>query len=232
MLDYSFLTLSLLLALPAVVVAAWRRDLRRPMAWMAFFSVPFAFTERLFYPDYWEPKFLFDLVNIIGFGIEDILFVTGIAAFSTAAYPVVSGARFIGANRPSWRKAIVVLVACFGLVGAAVALGVAMIYAAPAIMLVLGLGLGAVRTDLLVPGVVGTAVTTVVYTAVCLALMALIPGVFDLDWKTDQFLDLYLFGVPVEELLYAATAGWVGTLFFPFVTGAKFGPGPGSSSEP
>ena len=81
--SYSFLTLSLILAIPGALVFAARRDLRPMIGWMALASVPFAWTELLFYPDYWKPRFLFNLIDIIGFGLEDVLFVVGLAAFSS-----------------------------------------------------------------------------------------------------------------------------------------------------
>lgn len=224
MLEYSFLTLSLLLSIPAVVVAVLRPDLRGVMGWMALASIPFAFTERLFYPDYWEPKFIFDLVNVIGFGIEDILFVAGIAAFASTAWAAVTGLRMRDDGAPKWSRAALMLGVCFAAVAVLALVGVPMIYGAPIIMLILGAVICVMRPDLLVPGLGGAIVTTVCYTAVCLALMAIIPGVFELDWKTEKFLDLWVFGVPLEEILYAATAGWIGTLFYPWVTGGRFAP--------
>ncbi|MEC9441210.1 MAG: hypothetical protein VYE40_08925, partial [Myxococcota bacterium] len=88
---YSFLTLSLILALPGAMVFVLRRDLRVMIGWMALASVPFAWTELLFYPTYWKPKFLFDLIDVIGFGIEDVLFVVGLAAFSSTSWAFASG---------------------------------------------------------------------------------------------------------------------------------------------
>ena len=69
-----------------MLIWAARPDLRRVIACVMPFSLPFACTEFLFYPSYWEPAFLFDLGRRMGFGIEDIIFVTGLAAFTTTAY--------------------------------------------------------------------------------------------------------------------------------------------------
>jgi hypothetical protein len=226
MLEYSFLTLSMILAIPGVVAWYSRPDLRVAMRRTMAASLPFALTERLFYPDYWAPKFLFDLVNVIGFGLEDVLFVTGLAAFTTAAWPLVARKTYepLDADAPGqWmRRATALLAGCFVMVAAVAAAGVPMIYGAPAIMLLMGGFVLVRRPDLAVPAIGGAVITTVVYTAICLALMALIPQVFELDWNTDEFLDTYLFGVPVEEIIYAATSGFVATTFYPFVTGTRF----------
>lgn len=227
---HSFLVLSLLLAVPGAIVWLFRPDLRRVIITMALVSIPFAFTERLFYPDYWEPRFLFDLVNVIGFGIEDILFVVGLAAFTSTAWAFFTGKRYapieeskqsvVGASR----MAFIVLGACFAMVAVLGIVGMPMIYGAPIIMIVIGIAIFILRPDLKIPSLGGAAITTVVYTGVCLVLAALIPDVFVLEWNTDQFLDRYILGVPVEEILYAFAAGLVATCFYPFVFKKRFVP--------
>jgi hypothetical protein len=80
LLPYDFLVLSLLCWIPGFGAGFMRPDLRRAIVLSALCSLPFAFTEFLFYPEYWTPTFLFDLGDRLGFGIEDFLFVSAIAA--------------------------------------------------------------------------------------------------------------------------------------------------------
>lgn len=227
---YSFLILSILLLIPAFLVWLLRPDLRQVIYLMALASIPFAFTERLFYPDYWEPLFLFDLVNIIGFGIEDILFVTGLAAFTSTAWAFTAKKTYLPlSTSPRLRplpSALLLLLICFLMVALLAILGLPMIYGAPIIMTALGLAICTLRPDLLLPSLGGAAITTVVYTALCILLAILIPDVFELDWKTDQFLNLFILGVPLEEILYASTAGFIATAFYPFITHQRFAPRP------
>ena len=223
MFTYSFLLLSLVLAIPGALVWGFRADLRPVIHRMMLASIPFAFTERLFYPEYWKPRFLFDLVNVIGFGIEDLLFVMGLAAFSSTAWAVVARQTFApGEGRASLRNALAILIACFAVVGLVAIAGIPMIYGAPVIMTAFGVGICVARRDLWWPSLGGALFTTLVYTSACLILMLLIPRVFELDWNSDKFLNLFVFGIPLEELLYAATAGFIATAFYPFVTGARF----------
>ena len=90
MLKYNFLMLCLLFWIPAVLAYVSRPDLRRAMRLAALCSLPFAFSEFLFYPDYWTPTFLFDLGDRLGFGIEDFLFVSALAANAVSIYGVLS----------------------------------------------------------------------------------------------------------------------------------------------
>ena len=225
---YSFLTLSLILALPGAMVFVLRRDLRVMIGWMALASVPFAWTELLFYPTYWKPKFLFDLIDVIGFGIEDVLFVVGLAAFSSTSWAFASGQtlREHGEGSRSALErtsaALSMLSLCFAMVGGFWLLGVEMIYAAPSIMLLLGGVILARRPDLWRAALGGACITTSVYTGACLLLAALIPHVFQLDWNTDRFLDIFILGIPLEEILYAAAAGFIAPLFYPWAASLEY----------
>jgi hypothetical protein len=270
MLDYSFLILSLLFMAPGLVILLLRRDLR-PMLWtMAVLSLPFALTEFLFYPDYWDPKVLFDLVERIGFGIEDVLFVVGLGWLTAGIYPAVTGRTLVGGaplvsldddvsvdgdvfarrsertddaagsssvSASHTRRALGRLAAMFGVVALAVAAsavaGIPTIYAAPVIMLAASLWIMFRRGDLLVPGLLGALLTTLVYALLSWILAALIPGVFELDWNTEAFTNIFILGIPLEELIYGGAAGLIGAVFYPYLTEARFarrrsvGPGAG-----
>ena len=231
MTEYSFFTLSLILAIPGAVVFASRRDLRPMIGWLSLASIPFAWTELLFYPDYWKPRFLFDLIDVLGFGIEDVMFVVGLAAFASTSWAFVSRqtleplarAQDVSA-RVKLARALGLLALCFGCVGGFWAADVAMIYAAPVIMFALGAVILAMRPDLWRAAFGGALITTLVYSGVCLLLAAIIPQVFQLDWNTEKFLNIFILGIPLEEVLYAAASGFIATLFYPWATSQRYVP--------
>ena len=222
---YSFLVLSLLFALPGVIAVYLRADLRPAIRRTAVLSLPFALTEFLFYPRYWEPEFLFDLVNIIGFGVEDLLFVAGLGALCVSAYPLVfqkdirEGSAFLSRSTAA-RIATLILPTAVAVVVAAL-LSIPMIYAAPVIMLAGAAWIWIRRNDLILPSLIGSILVTLVYAMLSLVLMWLVPGVFQLDWNTSEFLNLFVLGIPVEELLYGASAGLIGSVFYPYTTDAR-----------
>jgi hypothetical protein len=217
---YPFLALSLLLLLPGAVIFATRPDLRRAMAHMGLAALPFAFTEFLFYPSYWEPRFLFDLVRYIGFGIEDIIFVVGLAAFTTTAYPFVFKKRFAPHPAGTKRAALFRVGALIGTALLITALaelaGVAAIYTSVVVMLGITAAMVIWRRDLALPSLLGGLLSVAVYGAICLLLDRLIPGVFALNWHTERFLNRFALGVPLEEILYSGAAGATATAFYPF----------------
>ncbi len=226
---YNFLTLSLLFLIPGMLIFVLRPDLRGLLGTTALLSLPFATTEFLFYPTYWEPRTLFDLVPRIGFWIEDLLFVAGLGMLSAGVYPAVIGRRFLwpGGPRPLLaREALLRVGGLFGVtaiavLGAALA-GIAMIYAAPVIMVAAAIFVAVRRHDLARPALAGGTLTLAVYAGLSLLFAWLIPGVFELDWNTDAFLNAFVLGIPVEELIYGFASGLIGSVFMPYVAGGQF----------
>lgn len=223
---YNFLVLSLLFLLPGAVVFLLRRDLRPVISIMVLCSIPFAFTESLFYPSYWEPRFLFDLADHIGFGIEDILFVMGLGAFTSTAYAFFSRSVYELMGPLSLKRVVlrclVVFVVVFALVGVIALLGIPMIYGSVAVMLGVSAFFCVRRPDLIKPTILGGLYTTLVYSGLCFVFMLLIPDVFRLTWHTEKFLNTFLLGIPLEEILYAYGAGAAATAFYPYVLCRRF----------
>lgn len=228
---YSFLVLSILLALPGALIWMLRADLRPMLRILAIASIPFAFTELLFYPTYWKPVFLFDLVNIIGFGVEDIIFVVGLSAFASGSYPAIFGKAFLPPSAPtpslapkSIKRAVGTLALCFFAVFVLAMMNVPMIYGSFLIMGSFSLAILALRRDLLPACLGGALVTGLGYTLICMLLAALIPEVFELDWNTDKFTNIFILGIPLEEIVYATLSGAIAAIFYPFITGSTFVP--------
>lgn len=222
---HEFLVLSLLLLLPWALFAAVRPDLRGHMARTALASLPFAATESLFYPAYWQPHFLFDLADVLGFGVEDVLFVAGLGALACAAYPVAFRRAVVPlapAPRRPWARALgAVGLAVAGALGL-LALGVPVLYAAVAAMAAGTAGMLAARRDLLGPALLGAALTGLAYWGLCLLFALLVPGVFARTWRPSVLLPGHLLGVPLDEVLYGVGAGLGGTAFPAWAFGRRF----------
>lgn len=217
---YNFLILCALFAVPPLCIYGLRPDLRRPMAVTALFSLPFGLTESWFYPEYWQPKFLFDLADRIGFGIEDLLFVAALGAFTATAYPCVANKRFVpmtrrGVRARLWRPALVFASALLLVLGLRLA-GVPTIYAVCATMLGVTAVMLCLRRDLIAACFGGGFSTLLVYAVLCQIFQWLLPGVFDLAWNTELLTNRHVLGVPLEELMYGFSAGFSGSAVYPF----------------
>jgi hypothetical protein len=228
---YPFLILCLLLLIPGVLIFLLRPDLRKPMGIVAACAVPFAFTEFLFYPDYWEPRFLFDLADRIGFGIEDFLFVTGLGAFTSTVYPFIFRKSFtkyeasISAETGGQPLRVALPIAIALLLAFVLYLvNIPVIWGCVPIMVLIAATMVWIRPDLPGPSLWGGVLSAGFYFLICLLLGAIVPDVFALNWHADQFSNLFLLGVPAEEVAYAFGAGTVAAVFYPFTFRSRFQP--------
>lgn len=221
-----FLFLSLLCLLPGGSIYFLRKDLRKVMQTVSVCAVPFAFTESLFYPSYWEPYFLWNLVEKIGFGVEDIIFIIGIGALTSSAYPFCFKKTFSETTSAELKMSIlriaITLFAIALLVLLAVIMKVPMIYGSVAVMLLISAGILSFRKDLLMPSILGGVITCSIYTLICLVLSIVFKDIFHIVWHGEKFSGIYIAGVLLEEYLYSFSAGVAGTIFYPFITCRRF----------
>ncbi|RPI79467.1 MAG: hypothetical protein EHM45_02795 [Desulfobacteraceae bacterium] len=228
LIQYPFFSLDLLMAVPVLVLFLFREDLRRPMRRMALWSLPFALTECLFYPRYWDPPVLFDSIAYLGFSLEDFLFVALLGMLSAFSYAGLSRSGYKPLNPCFPTKKMVRKGAL--IIGSACLAAIFLVYwGLPAIYAAVGcmecgtiLILLFVRKDLRRPALYGGLATLAVYTLIALVLNLIIPGVFTRFWHTEELLNHYFAGIPIEELLYAFSAGFAATVFYPFVYSLKF----------
>ena len=225
---YNFLIIAILFSLPGIVIWLCRKDLRVAIRRIVPLSLPFALTESFFFPDYWEPRFLFDLGPRIGFGIEDFIFVAGLAAFATTTYAFFNKKCYVpleGYNIKVFIKRCVIL---FGmtlfLIAASTLLNIPMIYGSCAIMVLVTGTFMVQRRDLIVPACLGAVYTTALYYTISLLCLLPMPDLFHTVWHTEHFLNIMIGPVPLEELLYGCTAGFCATFVYPYLFGVAFCP--------
>jgi hypothetical protein len=224
--EYHFLFLSLVFAVPGVLIYLLRKDLRLVMRRLMLCSIPFAFTEFLFYPDYWEPNFLFDLAARIGFGIEDFIFVMGLAAFTGTGYAVVfrktlRSEKSVSISSVAWRLTVLGLITLVLTVLQA-GFSIPMIYGAAITMLAIAFGITRIRRDLVVPLAFGGFISMGFYLTLFWIILLFIPEIFELNWNLDAFSSTCILGVPLEELMYGFAAGSVAVVFYPFVFSCRY----------
>jgi hypothetical protein len=233
-LSYNFLILSIILLIPVCIIFLKRSDLRIVMIRMGLIGLPFAFTENFFYPEYWEPKSVGNLIERWGFGLEDFLFVSGLACLTATIYPAIfkkklepmkrSAVAFSSSESPARILSAIGLFfsIVFILVLIFVFSNIPMIYGSFVIMIGMGIVMVWFRTDLLFPGLLGGISTTVAYTLICFFLLTIYPGIFQFTWHTEKFMNIYFFRVPLEEILYGFSAGFSGTIFYPSLFRLRF----------
>lgn len=222
-----FLVLCALMVIPVFVAGVLRRDLVSHMARMALVSLPFAFTEFMFYPDYWDPPFLLDAAAKVGFGLEDFLFVAALGAMSIGLYPALARVQLQGFKSQATPRSVLrmsmltgaaLLAAVTGWVAGFPALytGLVIMVTIPSVLLL------ASRPDLWRHAWKSGGTSLIAYVGVCMALELILPGTFARYWHTGSLLDLFAGPLPVEELLYGFSAGFAAAVIYPFAFGLEF----------
>jgi len=224
---YPFLIMCLLIVFPVLVVGAWRRDLICHMARMALVSLPFAFTEFMFYPDYWDPPFVFDAAARFGFGLEDFLFVASLGAIAIGLYPALAREKLqpvkMQAAAPPVLKIAIVIALALLAAGTGWAVDLPTIYTSLVVMLAIpAVLLLAARPDLWRHAWKSGGTVLIAYTGVCTALEILLPGTFARYWHTGSLLYAFAGPLPVEELLYGFAAGFAAAVIYPFAFSLEF----------
>jgi len=226
-LKYDFLVLSLIFLIPGAIIFTLRKDLRTTIKKMSLISLPFALAEKLFYPSYWDPNFLLDLGNRIGFGLEDFIFVVSLASFTSTVYAFTFRKKYIKNNAEDsglfLRRIFFISLFVIALIILSLWMTIPIIYSTVFIMIFIPLIIVFKRPDFLGPGFWGGILSAFVYFILCLIFGQIYPGVFVKIWNTDLLLDKYFMRVPLEELIYGFGAGFCATIIYPYIFNYKFG---------
>ena len=195
---------------------------RSEMRWGTLIAAPMALTSLLFVPQYWTPPSLFDLDLKIRVGIEDFLWAAAVGGIAAIVGEISLGER-LASIRKSRRKrhyapffvaAVVFLGLEFGLHWKTMASTIVA-------LAVCALVLAYLRRDLILLMLVSAASFTVLYFVLFLMVLALYPEFVHRYYNLPNLLGVFVLGVPIEELLFAATGGAVWSVAYEYVHGYR-----------
>ena len=205
---HPYAALNLLLAMSAGVALAFSpSNQRRPALVSGLLAAPWALTCLILTPSYWQPVYL--LVRL-GVGMEDVafMFTSGILSWTLAQCPFERCAGPPDSTASFLRRAL----GCWGcgslLFSVFQLAGWRLMWSVLATMVLLSAALVAVRPDLRGVSLRGMVRFAVCYPAI-LKLVFIASPSFVSHWNRDALLGYYLFGLPVEEILWAAGFGAV-----------------------
>ena len=190
---------------------------RRAILWTSLFTTPFGLTEPLFVPEYWNPPSLFDLAQRTGFDIESLIFCFGIGGIGAVSYNILTGKghgrmRSTARRHASHRFHFWAVAAPFLVFPILYLMDWNPIY--PAIV---AMALGAVSTmlcrrDLISKTWVGGVLFLIYYLIFLAGLEWLSPGYVERVWNLEALSGILIYGMPIEELLFAVMFGayWSG----------------------
>jgi len=192
-------------------------DERRKIWKTSLFTMLFGLTEPIFVPRYWNPPSIFDLAQKIGFDVESLIFCFAIGGVGAALYDLLTGKRSrpmatIEKHLPIHRHHVLALISPVIAFAALFFLPWNPIYPG-----IIAMGVGAVATVLCRPDLktrtwVGGILFLVYYSILLQGLRLLSSGYIERVWNLPALTGIQLFGMPIEELLFALCFGvyWSG----------------------
>lgn len=199
---------------------------RRQMIWGTATTVPLALTSFLFVPQYWTPPSLFDLDARFHVGIEDFLWAGAVGGMASVVGEIFLKER-LAARRNQPRKKhyfpFIVMIVIFLILRAWHPQK--NIYNTAIAFAVCALIVAFVRSDLILTMIVGAGIFTILYFVLFLYFLALYRNFVDLYYNLPNLSGIRLLGVPIEELMFAASGGAVWSVAYEYLQGYRFAPG-------
>jgi Lycopene cyclase len=207
----------LILALWAVVYL-YKKEFRKEMLKMSLITMPFGITEPLFVPEYWFPPSLFNLAENTGFDIESFIFSFAIGGLGTVLYRLVYKSCLVEIpHEERYHKQhkfhiYILFVPVFVFLFLALVTNLNHIYCGTIAMFLGGLATLYCRPDLKGKIWVGGLLFTLLYFVYFGSILPFYPDYVQLYWNLDNLTHILIFGIPIEELIFAFTFGmyWSG----------------------
>jgi len=228
--QYAWLVWSLLLLLlwSIVYYSLKSRESRREMLVVSLWTSLLGLTEPLFVPEYWNPPSLFDLARRTGFDIESLIFTFGVGGLAVIIYEWI--------NRKSRHKRMSVIerhnsrhkyhlpallsapVIFFTLLAFA---NINPIYSGVIAMLAGGIFTWYCRPDLKNKMFISAILFTAIYFVYFLTLNLAFPDYVQQVWNFSTISGILILGVPLEELMFAFSLGFLWSSVYEHITWRK-----------
>jgi len=219
---YSYLVGVLIFAAAWVACFVLGRSYRREIRWGTLIASPMALTSILFVPQYWTPPSLFDLDHKIRVGIEDFLWAAAVGGIASVVGEILLKEK-LAVIRGTRRKRhyapfvlVVVLFVALELWHHNKTMDNTIISFAVGALVVAYL-----RRDLIPSMLTGIASFTALYFVLFLWVLFLYPQFVQRYYNLPDLLGIYVHGVPVEELLFAATGGAIWSVAYEYLHGYR-----------
>ncbi len=219
---YSYLIGTILFCLAWVGCFVLGKRYRAQIIWGTLVSAPLALTSFLFVPQYWTPPSLFDLDQRFRVGIEDVIWSAAVGGIGS-----VIGELFLKENlsivRRQRRKRhyspFAIMVVTFA--GLELWHPDKTIYNAIVALAMCALVVTLLRRDLVLLMLTSAGIFTSLYSVLFVYLLVLYPEFVQRYYNIPNLLGIYVFGVPLEELMFAASAGAVWGVAYEYLQGYR-----------
>ena len=203
------------------------KDKKREMLVVSFWTSLLGLTEPLFVPIYWNPPSLFDLASRTGFDIESLIFSFGIGGLAVVLYERIFRSRHTAVSAlehhsPRHRFHIWTLLSAPAiLIILLIATNLNPLHSAIIAMIVGGLATWYCRPDLKKKMFTSAFIFLILYFFYFLTLIAISPGYVERVWNLRAISGILIAGIPLEELLFALSFGFLWSSIYEHITWKK-----------
>lgn len=208
-----WLTASLVLLVVWLVIFTIKSKARKEMLWVSLFTMPFGLTEPLFVPEYWNPPSLFNLAATIGFDIESLIFSFAIGGIGAILYETFFKIKHIKMsyhekNSSRHRHHLPALISpLITFLPLFLFTSLNPIYSASIAMAVGAIAAIFCRPDLKMKVLLGSLMFFALYFIFFVSFNLAYPDLVKQVWNLQAISGILVFGVPLEELMFALTFG-------------------------
>lgn len=210
-----------------IYVLLYSKECKKEMLLMSLWTTLLGFTEPLFVPLYWNPPSLFDLAHRTGFDIESFIFSFAIGGIAVAIYERVHHTshekiKMYEHHLPRHRYHLLSILSSpliFLILFFTTSLNP--IYSAIIAMLVGGLFSWYCRPDLKEKMITSAFIFLGIYFVYFLTLITLYPGYVEQVWNLKIISGILILGIPLEELLFAFSFGFMWSSVYEHLTWKK-----------
>lgn len=218
-----------------ILIAIWfviyifldSKNKKREMLHVSLWTSLLGFTEPLFVPEYWSPPSLFNLALKTGFDIESLIFSFAIGGIAVVIYELIFRSQHIAISNkehhsPRHRFHIwTILSAPMIFVLLLLVTSLNPLYSAIIAMILGGLATWYCRPDLKKKMIVSAFIFLVIYFFYFLTLIAISPNYVEQIWNLKAISGILILGVPLEELLFALSFGFIWSSIYEHITWRK-----------
>lgn len=219
---YSYLIGTLMFAAAWVACFIFGKNYRPQITWGTLISAPLGLTSILFVPQYWTPPSLLNLDQRFRVGIEDILWAGVVGGIASVIAEILLKEK-LASNRNQLHKRhyapFIVMVGVFVILefwhpGKTI-YNTIISFAACALVVAF------LRSDLILPMIAGALDFLLLYAALFVYFLALYPDFIQRYYNIPNLLGIYIFKVPIEEFMFAASGGAVWSVAYEYLQGYR-----------
>ncbi len=214
--QYAFLWGTMLLGLVWCFFFFVRKDLRSEIFVTSILFSILGFAEFVF-SEYWSPPTLFNLIEKVGFSIEDVVFMFFVGGISSCIFEILMRKKDIRLGRKRHHHHAFIMICC--ILGSSLLIEhfypLKTVYTLSFLGVVFGCILTYIRKDLLLDAAISGLFFTCVYSVVILSFLQYV-NFYQNFYHTNNLSGIYVLGNPVEEYLFAYTCGFLGSLLYKF----------------